>query len=136
MYLYNDPPVWSAYIDAAKYFDFDALMDCYGKIRFDELGEINHDSREVIVYRSDEKIVTRRIRKTLGHEYWDDSVDVYYRANPPARDIAPEKIGLDRIPSHFEEVEGRIEYPQGAALLKMMKEKLGDQGVLGVVCGL
>ncbi len=135
LYLYNDPPVWSAYIDCAKYFDFDALMDCYGKIRFDELDEIDHDSREVIVFRSDEKIVTRRLRKALGHEYWDDLVDVYYRANPPARDIAPEKIGLDRIPSHFEEVEGRIEYPQGAALLRMMKEKLGDQGMLGVVCG-
>ncbi len=135
LYLYNDPPLWSAYIDCAKYFDFDALMDCYGKIRFDELDEIDHDRREVIVYRSEEKIITRGLRKALGHEYWEDCVDVYFRANPPAREIAPHKAGVDAVPSHFEEVEGRIEYPQGAALLRLMKERLGDQGMLGVVCG-
>lgn len=135
LYLYNDPPVWSAYIDCAKYFGFDALMDDYGKIRFDELDEIDHDRREVIVFRSEEKIVTRTLRTALGHEYWDDEVNVYYRDNPPARGIPAERIGLDRIPSHYEEVEGRVGYPEGEALIRMMKEQLGDQGVLGVCCG-
>ncbi len=135
LYLYNDPPLWEAYIDCAKYFDFDALPDCYGKIRFEELGEIDRESREVIVFRSEEKIITRRLRTALGHEYWGDRVDVYYRSNPPAGGILPEKIGLDKIPSHYEEIEGRIEYPEGGELLKLMKEKMGDQGLIGVRCG-
>jgi hypothetical protein len=28
-YLCNDPPVWEAYIDCAKYFDIDSLMAGY-----------------------------------------------------------------------------------------------------------
>ena len=29
LYLYNDPPIWEAYIDCARYFNIDALMDGY-----------------------------------------------------------------------------------------------------------
>src|SRR5208283_3673880 len=29
LYLYNDPPIWEAYIECAKHFDIDSLMDGY-----------------------------------------------------------------------------------------------------------
>ncbi|MBI5725426.1 MAG: hypothetical protein HZA50_15825 [Planctomycetes bacterium] len=29
LYLYNDPPIWEAYIAAANHFDIDSLMDGY-----------------------------------------------------------------------------------------------------------
>lgn len=29
VYLYNDPPIWEAYIACAKHFNIDALMDGY-----------------------------------------------------------------------------------------------------------
>ena len=29
LYLYNDPPIWEAYVDCAKFFGIDALMDGY-----------------------------------------------------------------------------------------------------------
>lgn len=135
LYLYNDPPLWEANIACAKYFDYDMLMECYGKIKFDELDEIDHDAETVIVYRDEEKLITRTLHKALGHEHWSRDVDVYYHNNPPARGILPEKIGLDKVPSHYEHIEGKNEYPEGAALLKLMKEKLGDQGILGVCCG-
>jgi len=28
LYLYNDPPIWEAYIDCAKHFNVDSLMEC------------------------------------------------------------------------------------------------------------
>ena len=34
LYLYNDPPIWEAYIACAKHFDIDSLMDGYFPIRF------------------------------------------------------------------------------------------------------
>lgn len=38
IYLYQDPPIWKAYIDCVKYFGFDSLMDGYVQILFDDLG--------------------------------------------------------------------------------------------------
>ena len=34
LYLYNDPPIWQAYIDAAKRFNIDSLMDGYFWLSF------------------------------------------------------------------------------------------------------
>jgi hypothetical protein len=34
LYLYRDPPIWEAYIAAAKYFDIDSLMDGYFPLVF------------------------------------------------------------------------------------------------------
>ena len=34
LYLYNDPPIWEAFIDTAKYFDIDAVMDGYFPIQY------------------------------------------------------------------------------------------------------
>ena len=34
LYLYNDPPIWQAYIDAAKHFNIDSLMDGYFWLSF------------------------------------------------------------------------------------------------------
>ena len=36
LYLYNNPPIYMAYIDAAKKFDIDSLMDGYAPIKFEE----------------------------------------------------------------------------------------------------
>ena len=37
LYLYQDPPIWKAYLDCVKYFGFDSLMDGYVSIDFDDL---------------------------------------------------------------------------------------------------
>ena len=36
LYLYNDPPIWEAYVDCAKHFDIDAVMDGYFPLQFPE----------------------------------------------------------------------------------------------------
>ena len=62
LYLYQDPPIWKAYLDCAKTFGFDSLMDGYVPIRFEELGEIDHIWTEVIVKRTPDRIITQRQR--------------------------------------------------------------------------
>lgn len=135
LYLYRKIPIWKAYIDCVKQFGFDALMDGYADIRFDALGEIDHDRTEMIVFRSDSRIVTQTCRHANGHTFWDDRVRVYYRDNPPTGNIRPESIGLPAVPAKAEPIEGRTEWPTGEALLRLVKTEMGDHGLVGVWCG-
>jgi len=133
-YLYNDPPIWKAYIDCVKYFGFDSLMDGYCRILFDELGEFDYESEEYIILKRPDRIITQCARKAGGKMYWDETVTVYAIANPPAV-VSPHKIGLPLIPDTWEKVEGICEYPHGEQLLVMAKNEMGNHGLVGVECG-
>jgi len=135
LYLYQEIPIWRAYIDCVKYFGFDSLMDGYAQIQFEELGEVWPEWKEAIVFKNDERIVTQRYRKALSTYEWADTVTVYYIADPPTGGLAPSKIGLPATPDKFEPVEGVREWPTGEALLKLVKAEMGDHGLVGVVCG-
>lgn len=135
LYLYQDPPIWKAYIDCVKYFGFDSLMDGYVPILFEELGEIDREWEEVIVFKNEDRIVTQKYRTANGKKEWSNAVNVYYRDNPPTHNLKPELVGLPSIPDNYEPIEGRKEWPQGAELLKLAKQELGDHGLLGVFCG-
>ncbi|MCL2361472.1 MAG: hypothetical protein FWC73_06635 [Defluviitaleaceae bacterium] len=135
LYLYQDPPIWKAYIDCVKYFGFDSLMDGYVPILFDELGEINREWTQAIVFQNNERIVTQAYRKSGGITEWQPWVTVYYRADPPTYGIDPEAIRLPKIPNSFAPVEGVRQWPEGEALLSMVKKEMGDHGLVGVFCG-
>jgi uroporphyrinogen decarboxylase len=135
LYLYRKIPIWKAYIACVKHFGFDSLMDGYADIRFESLGEIDHDRTEMIVFQNDSRIVTQTCRQANGRTFWDDRVRVYYRDNPPTGNIRPESIGLPAVPAHAEPIEGRTEWPAGEALLRLVKEEMGDRGLVGVSCG-
>ena len=137
IYLYQKIPQWKAYIDCVKYFGFDSLMDGFVKIRFDELGEIDRDVKEAVVLRDDDRIVTRRYRQVNGKVFWEDLVNVYFRDNPPVRDIDPARVGADLTPSHFEPVVSQNPYEgiEGEELLKTVRQEMGEHGLVGVWCG-
>ncbi len=135
LYLYQEHPIWAAYIDCVKRFGFDSLMDGYVPIQFEELGEIDHEWEEMIVGRTDERIYTQRMRRAGNVTEWEDRVTVYYRADPPTGGLRPQTLGLPRTPGHWEKVEGRRQWPQGGELLKLAKGMLGDHGLFGVFCG-
>jgi hypothetical protein len=135
LYLYQDPPIWLAYIDCVKRFGFDSLMDGYAEIRFDELGEIDHETEEMIIFRSEERIITQGCRTVGGKRFWGDSVNVYHRADPPAMGVKLHMLHMDREPGHFEPVVGRRAWPEGEARLRIAKEAMGDHGLVGVFCG-
>ncbi|MCD6322834.1 MAG: hypothetical protein J7L77_07380 [Clostridiales bacterium] len=137
LYLYNNPPIYMAYIDAAKKFDIDSLMDGYAPIKFEE--EIAEDaSEEVIIYQTDDRIVTQKYdlnKSTIHKKVWEDTVTVYYRDNPPTYNLKPGLIGLDNSPKSYKRIEGIKPELTGHELLTHVKKTMGNQGMVGVFCG-
>lgn len=131
LYLYNDPPIWEAYIAAAKFFDVDALMDGYFPVQFSEHADAPPWER-FIVQRSPEMIVTQSSYRENGRRVWSPSVDVFYVADPPTWGLKPEKIGLPAEPARFEPVEGVKPVDFGPAGLRRVKQLMGDQGLVGI----
>lgn len=139
LYLYNDPPIWEAYIEAAKYFDIDSVMDGYCPLRFPEdravepwLRMPEGEWETFIVHRDHDKIVTQPSRKDGSRRVWYPKVTAYYRDNPPTSDLDPAELGLEPEPKQFEPLEGVKPVDLGPAGLKRVKQLLGDQGLVGV----
>ncbi len=135
IYLYQIIPQWKAYINCVKHFGFDSLMDGYVHIGFEGLDEIDHEWKEVIVSKDDDRIVTQRYRTLKGDKEWSKTVNVYHRANSPNYNVNPLSVHLPLIPDKYEEIEGVVQYPSGEELLRMVKEEMGDHGLVGVWCG-
>lgn len=132
IYLYNDPPLWKAYIECAKYFDIDTMFDAYYIDLFPAPPGSGPEWQQFIVCRTDERIVTQQSYVEDGKRIWRPTVDVYRVANPPVKGIEPKKIGLPRVPERYEPVEGAKPPDTGEEALRTIKEALGDQGLVGV----
>jgi len=131
LYLYQDPPIWEAYIECAKFFNIDSLMDGYFPLTFP--GERPDDGWEKqIVFKSDQRIVTQRSRQEGRKRVWENAVDVYYVADPPTTDLPPAKAGLPPVPEKWEPLEGVKLVDLGPQGLRRVKELMGDQGLVGV----
>ena len=129
LYLYNDPPIWEAYIECAKHFDIDALMDGYFPFRFP--GEEDVPWTEYIVERTPERIVTQKATDDSGFLRWADDVTVY-RIDNPRVSVPPERIGRPPEPVRWEPVEGVKPVDLGPDGLRRCKQLMGDQGLVGV----
>ncbi|NLC59524.1 MAG: hypothetical protein GX774_22020 [Armatimonadetes bacterium] len=133
IYLYQDPPLWQAYIECAKHFGFDGWL-AGAPLEFEE--DRNTDWQEAIVKRTPERIITRHHRKVDGREEWTGHCTVYYIADPPTWGVPLHKVGLpDAPPKEWEDVFPRntwrpLEaYHQACALM-------GEDGVVGPAVGL
>ena len=132
LYLYNDPPIWEAYIRCAKHFDIDALMDGYFWLDLSEPTSNGPAWERFIVDRTPERIVTRRACLRRGKRIWEPAVTVYRVADPPVRNVLPETVGLPPVPERWEPVERVRPDDHGPEGLKRCKELMGDQGLVGV----
>ncbi len=132
LYLYNDPPIWEAYIHCARLFDIDSLMDGYFPLQFPEENRPEEEWERFIVHRNETQIVTQTSRVENGKRIWAGTVDVYRVADPPVWGIDPDKIGLPPVPKRWEPVEGVKPVDKGPEGLKHVKELMGDQGLVGV----
>jgi uroporphyrinogen decarboxylase len=131
IYLYNDPPLWQAYIDAADYFDLDSLMDGYFPLHI-ALDPYEGPAWErFIVFRSDERIITRAAYEEGGKLVWAPTVDVYYVADPPTHGVPYAKIGLPEVPDRWEPLEGVKPLDTSVEGFRAAKARLGDRGLLG-----
>ena len=136
IYLYQDPPLWKAYIDAVKFFGFDGFLDYQVHVAFpDEVQSPDPSFKTVIVQRTDERIVIRSFREEDGKRTWYPHVNVYPRDNPPTGGIHFSKIGLAEVPDAWEPIEGVMEWPAGEELFELAYDLMGDSGVVGITCG-
>jgi uroporphyrinogen decarboxylase len=138
IYLYQDPPLWMAYIGAVKHFGFDGWLPGV-PIQLDyERPEVTGAPQwqEAIVRRTPDRIYTRFHAVVKGTVQWADHCTVYYIDNPPTRNLPPAKVGLpEGPPTEWEDVHPRTRFPGTTALAKA-QELMGDAGVVGVGVGL
>ncbi len=132
LYLYNNPPIWEAYIDCAKHFDIDAVMDGYFPFRWPSDPVDERPWERYIVFRSDQRIVTQRCLVENGQRRWEPTVDVYYVADPPTAGVDPAKINLPAEPQRFEPIEGVKPVDLGLQGLRRVKQLMGEQGLVGL----
>lgn len=133
IYVYKNPPLWKAHIDALRYFDLDGGFELYG---FGNLFGPGYDSpwEQRIVHRyPDGSFVTRDYNRQDGA--WHRHVVVHTADNPPATAVQPEKLGLPAVPSTWEPVTGVREWPTGLELWQLVRRELGEDGVLGMASG-
>jgi uroporphyrinogen decarboxylase len=133
IYIYQDPPLWKAYIDAVKYFDIDGGFELYdfGDL-FDDEG--THWTCYIVKRREDGSFITQDYCKGTGA--WSKFVTLHTAGMPPATNIPPSNLGLDAEPSTWEEITGVKEWPKGMALWGHIRQELGEHGVLGMPSGM
>ena len=137
IYLYQDPPLWEAYIHAAKHFGFDGWQPAVPvELPYErEAAEAGPQWREAIVARTPERIYTRRHARIDGEERWTDTCTVYYIADPPTGAVPLRKVHLpEGPPESWEDVEPRTSY-RGTEALERARELMGEEGVIGVAVG-
>ncbi len=132
LYLYRDPPIWQAYIDCARHFDIDSLMDNYFPMDWPSDPVDPVPWQRFIVSRANDRIVVQRSYRDNGKRIWDDTVSVYYRADPPTHGLDPAEIHLPPEPDRFEPVEGVQDVDTSVEGLQHVKKLMGDQGLVGI----
>jgi len=130
LYLYQDPPIIDAYLDAVEHFGFDSLCDLF-PLTFPEETAGQPPWERFIVKRSSEALVVRRGYRDGGRMVWEDTVEVYPVADPPTFSVPPEKVGLGPEPESYEPVEGIRAVDFGPSGFARVKKRLGDRGLLG-----
>jgi len=138
IYLYQDPPLWQAYIDAAKHYGFDGWLP-HVPVEFpheEEERKQGPEWREAIVHRTPDRIYTRQHYRENGRETWADWCTVYYIDNPPTYCVPLSNVELpDADPRDWEDVVPRTNYP-GLEAYHRACEMMGDDGVVGLMVGL
>ncbi len=135
LYLYNDPPIWEAYIAAAKHFNIDAWLEGYDGYLpplFPDQQRAMAEWESFIVHRDAQRIVTQACRVEGGSREWASTASVYYAADPPTHGLSPAKLGLPPIPERWEPIEGQRPVLTGGEALKRVMRVMGDQGVVAV----
>jgi uroporphyrinogen decarboxylase len=136
--LWQDPPLWQAYIHCAKHFGFDGWLPAL-PVQLDyEIEEAagRPQWQQAIVGRTPEFIFTRSHAVVNGRRQWSPTCNVYYPDNPPTHNVALDKVGLSASdPTEWEDVTPRTSFP-GLTALERAREMMGEDGVVGVAVGL
>ncbi|OIO00637.1 hypothetical protein COY52_03760 [Candidatus Desantisbacteria bacterium CG_4_10_14_0_8_um_filter_48_22] len=134
IYLYRNPPLWKAYIDTVRHFGIDGWLASIDGQIFDDYPQPGYKTENVIVFRNEERIITRVYsEKEKGKKEWSDFITVYYVKDPPTY-LKASKIGMQAPPEKWWQIEGVKPEKKDEALLAEVKEYMGDDGVSAVGC--
>ncbi len=136
IYAFQDPPLWKAHLDALNYFDLDGGFELYD-FGADVLADPDakpSSERRVVHRNADGSFVTRDY--CFDNESWSGNCLVFTADNPVATGVKPETIDLPETPTEWEPLEGVKEWPKGMDRWLMIREMLGDRGVLGMPSGM
>jgi uroporphyrinogen decarboxylase len=133
IYLYQDPPLWKAYLDAAKYFDIDAGIELYTVPPPFEEPQASPWQERIVGHHTAQAPVTRLFHTETGA--WHPKVTVYWRDMPPSGNIPPSAVGLPEIPTAWEPVTGVKAWPTGWELWRLVRAEMGEQGICGLPSG-
>jgi hypothetical protein len=92
LYLCNDPPIWEAYIECAKHFDIDSLMDGYAPLLFPEERQQEHDWQQFVVARSGTRITTQDSCLEHGRRTWAGGRFILSTGDQCGRDTPDENL--------------------------------------------
>lgn len=141
IYLYQDPPLWRAYMAAVDTFGIDGwvynLDGFYISDPAAPPANADPDSAQetVIVERTAERLVTRHYsQRRGGPREWSKHVTVYPRADPPTTLLA-HKIGMEKAPDTWWPIEGVKPQKQGFELLQEALDLFAGKGVIGAFVG-
>jgi len=132
IYLYDDPPLWLAYLEAVKHFGHDGwLAGLPYQVESDRAEAAKHPQwQEAIVARRPDRLYTRLHAKIDGKEQWTDWCNAYYIADPRTSGLPLAKVGLPAgPPKQWEDVERRTHYA-GMEAFHAARELMGDRGVV------
>lgn len=134
IYLYKNPPLWKAYIDAVRHFGFDGWLTDDADIHaaFDEKSGDDAEGGTVIVARDEQRIVNRSYTWRAGERQWSKLVTAYERDNAPTLTLA-RTLGLGETSDQFEPIVGVKKQKTGAELLNEAMDYMGDDGVGGSI---
>jgi uroporphyrinogen decarboxylase len=126
MLLFNDPPVWKARVDAARYFGVDSFFG----LRI----PMESDPREVIVHQDEKRIVTQYLHEINNERTWSPTLTVYMPNEASAHLVAPSIIGLPAEPERWTEVS-RNYNQTGRVYFEDARKYVGKDGLIGpMVC--
>jgi uroporphyrinogen decarboxylase len=130
IYLHNDPPLWRAYLDAVRYYGFDAWF-IYSGVETVPRENLCGWSAE-IASRTDERIVQRATLTTPAGDLWQETT--YYIADPPTTTVGLIKDLREDLPKVRYLFPGIVGYR--ADSLREHMAAVGDLGVVGAGIGL
>jgi len=133
IYVHQDPPLWKAYIDAVKHFGIDGGIELYS---FGDMFSDQPETETRIVKRNTENssFITQNYYPQTGT--WDKYVDVHTADNPPSMFVKPATLSLPDIPDQSEPIENIKQWPTGFELWKLIKQEMGDHGIVGMCSGM
>lgn len=131
IYLKDDPPLWEAHINALKYFNLDGGFEMY---RYPDPLGFGPKLETRILKWEDQRIITRDFDIDTGQ--WAKYLWVYFKNEAPAAYVKPATVGLPEIPEHYEIIEDAKPWPDGMDLWRIIKKRMGNQGIMGMPSGM